>query len=278
VISKAATVSDLLEVALLLKEVGLYDPKSGPSMDIVPLFETIADLEHAPQVMRAAFANETYRRCVAARDDVQEVMLGYSDSNKDGGYLTAIWALHKAERALVDAHRDAGVRLRLFHGRGGTVGRGGGPSYDAIRAQPAGAVDGAIRLTEQGEIIGSKYADADVGRRNLETLVAATLEASFPRQAGPGSEERFDEVMERLSADSYAAYRSLIYETPGFVDYFRASTPIAELAELNIGSRPASRTSSQRIEDLLRSRPGPSARAASSCCARCTRNGCSSAP
>jgi phosphoenolpyruvate carboxylase len=248
VISKAATVSDLLEVALLLKEVGLYDARNGPAMDIVPLFETIADLEHAPRVMQAAFANDTYRRCVAARGDVQEVMLGYSDSNKDGGYLTAIWALHKAERALVDTHRDARVRLRLFHGRGGTVGRGGGPSYDAIRAQPAGAVDGAIRLTEQGEIIGSKYADADVGRRNLETLVAATLEASFQRPMA--DESRFDEVMDRLSTDSYAAYRSLIYETPGFVDYFRASTPIAELAELNIGSRPASRTSSQRIEDL----------------------------
>ena len=249
VISKAATVSDLLEVALLLKEVGLYAPEAGPAMDIVPLFETIADLENAPRVMRAAFANPAYRRCVAARDNVQEVMLGYSDSNKDGGYLTANWALHKAERALVEAHRAAKVRLRLFHGRGGTVGRGGGPSYDAIRAQPAGAVDGAIRLTEQGEIIGSKYADADVGRRNLETLVAATLEASFPDpRAGSGG--RYDEAMERLSADAFAAYRSLVYETPGFAGYFRASTPIAEIAELNIGSRPASRTASPRIEDL----------------------------
>jgi phosphoenolpyruvate carboxylase len=250
IISKAASVSDLLEVALLLKEVGLFTLERGLAMDIIPLFETIADLENARDVMRAAFALPAYRGWIARRGDVQEVMLGYSDSNKDGGYLTANWALHKAQRALVEVHHDAGVRLRLFHGRGGTVGRGGGPSYDAIRAQPRGAVDGAIRLTEQGEIIGSKYADRDVGRRNLETLVAATLEASFQRPGSGESGGRFDAVMDALSERSYAAYRSLVYETPGFADYFRASTPIAELAELNIGSRPASRTASQRIEDL----------------------------
>jgi len=250
IISKAASVSDLLEVALLLKEVGLFTPDKGCAMDIIPLFETIADLENARDVLRAAFAMPAYRGWVERRGNVQEVMLGYSDSNKDGGYLSANWALHKAQRALVEVHREAGVRLRLFHGRGGTVGRGGGPAYDAIRAQPRGAVDGAIRLTEQGEIIGSKYADADVGRRNLETLVAATLEASFQRPGSGESGGRFDEVMESLSARSLGAYRALVYETPGFVDYFRASTPIAELAALNIGSRPASRTASQRIEDL----------------------------
>ena len=250
VISKAASVSDLLEVALLLKEVGLFTLGKGLAMDIVPLFETIADLENSRDVMHAAFALPAYRKWVAGRGDVQEVMLGYSDSNKDGGYLTANWALHKAERVLVDVHRDAGVRMRLFHGRGGTVGRGGGPAYDAIRAQPRGAVDGAIRLTEQGEIIGSKYADRDVGRRNLETLVAATLEASFAGATTSEQDQRFDPVMESLSERSYAAYRSLVYETPGFADYFRASTPVAEIADLNIGSRPASRTASQRIEDL----------------------------
>jgi phosphoenolpyruvate carboxylase len=249
IISKAASVSDLLEVALLLKEVGLFTLERGLAMDIIPLFETIADLENARGVMRAAFALPAYRKWVAGRGDVQEVMLGYSDSNKDGGYLTANWALNKAQRALVEVHREAGVRLRLFHGRGGTVGRGGGPSYDAIRAQPRGAVDGAIRLTEQGEIIGSKYADRDVGRRNLETLVAATLEASFA-DGGDAEDGRFDAVMDALSDRSYAAYRSLVYETPGFAEYFRASTPVSELAELNIGSRPASRTASQRIEDL----------------------------
>ncbi|MEO8143594.1 MAG: phosphoenolpyruvate carboxylase [Betaproteobacteria bacterium] len=250
VISKAASVSDLLEVALLLKEVGLFTLDKGLAMDIVPLFETIADLENARGVMRAAFAMSAYRNWVAGRGNVQEVMLGYSDSNKDGGYLTANWALYKAQRALVEVHRDAGVRMRLFHGRGGTVGRGGGPAYDAIRAQPSGAVDGAIRLTEQGEIIGSKYADRDVGRRNLETLVAATLEASFMSASADENNSRFDPVMDALSESSFRAYRSLVYETPGFADYFRASTPIAELAELNIGSRPASRTASQGIEDL----------------------------
>ena len=250
IISKAASVSDLLEVALLLKEVGLFTLERGLAMDIIPLFETIADLENARGVMRSAFALPAYRKWVAGRGEVQEVMLGYSDSNKDGGYLTANWALNKAQRALVEVHRDAGVRLRLFHGRGGTVGRGGGPSYDAIRAQPRGAVDGAIRLTEQGEIIGSKYADRDVGRRNLETLVAATLEASFPGGGEDSDDSRFDPVMDALSERSFAAYRALVYETPGFADYFRASTPVSELAELNIGSRPASRTASQRIEDL----------------------------
>ena len=250
IISKAASLSDLLEVALLLKEVGLFTLERGLAMDIVPLFETIADLENAHDVMQTAFAMPAYRGWVAGRGNVQEVMLGYSDSNKDGGYLAANWALHKAQRALVEVHRKAGVRLRLFHGRGGTVGRGGGPAYDAIRAQPRGALDGAIRLTEQGEIIGSKYADADVGRRNLETLVAATLEASFQRPGSGESRGRFDAVMESLSAHSFAAYRDLVYKTPGFVDYFRAATPISELAALNIGSRPASRTASQGIEDL----------------------------
>jgi phosphoenolpyruvate carboxylase len=250
IISKAASVSDLLEVALLLKEVGLFTPDQGLALDIIPLFETIADLDNARGVMRAAFALPAYRRWVAGRGDIQEVMLGYSDSNKDGGYLSANWALNKAQRALVEVHRAAGVRLRLFHGRGGTVGRGGGPSYDAIRAQPRGAVDGAIRLTEQGEIIGSKYADRGVGRRNLETLVAATLEASFASNSAHDGDEHFDPVMDALSAHSHAAYRSLVYETPGFADYFRAATPVTELAELNIGSRPASRTASQRIEDL----------------------------
>ncbi|TAK51100.1 MAG: phosphoenolpyruvate carboxylase [Betaproteobacteria bacterium] len=250
IISKAASLSDLLEVALLLKEVGLHTQDRGPAMDLVPLFETIADLENACAVMGAAFAMPAYRGWLARRGNVQEVMLGYSDSNKDGGYLSANWTLHKAQRALIETHRAAGVRLRLFHGRGGTVGRGGGPAYDAIRAQPKGAVDGALRLTEQGETIGSKYADADVGRRNLETLVAATLEASFARTGSGESGGRYDAVMNSLSARSFAAYRALVYDTPGFAEYFRAATPIAELAALNIGSRPASRTDSQRIEDL----------------------------
>ncbi len=178
-------------------------------------------------------------------------MLGYSDSNKDGGYLTANWSLYRAELALVDAFRDHGVKLRLFHGRGGTVGRGGGPSFEAILAQPAGSVTGGLRITEQGEIIASKYSDPDLGRRNLETLVAATLEASLVD--GERLEDRaaaYYGVLDALSRHAHAAYRALVYETPGFVAYFRAATPIAEIAGLNIGSRPASRTASTRIEDL----------------------------
>ena len=178
-------------------------------------------------------------------------MLGYSDSNKDGGYLTANWALYRAELSLVEAFADHGVKLRLFHGRGGSVGRGGGPSYDAILAQPAGSVSGGLRITEQGEIIASKYSDPDLGRRNLETLVAATLEASLLDAERLGARARdYYAAMDALAAYALATYRALVYETPDFVAYFRASTPIAEIAELNIGSRPSSRTASTRIEDL----------------------------
>jgi len=177
-------------------------------------------------------------------------MLGYSDSNKDGGFVTSGWELYKAEIRLVDVFERHGVRLRLFHGRGGSVGRGGGPSHDAILAQPGGAVDGQIRITEQGEIIFSKYANAEVGRSNLEILAAATLEASLlaPRHSAPRAE--YLEAMEEFSAFAYAAYRGLVYETDGFVDYFWSSTVITEIATLNIGSRPASRSKTRRIEDL----------------------------
>jgi phosphoenolpyruvate carboxylase len=181
-------------------------------------------------------------------------MLGYSDSNKDGGFLTSNWELYQAELKLVRVFEQAGVRLRLFHGRGGTVGRGGGPSYDAILAQPPGTVNGQIRLTEQGEIIASKFSNPEIGRRNLELLVAATLEASLsPRPADDASNgrlARFEGVMAELSDRAYRAYRNLVYETPGFTDYFFSATPIAEIAELNLGSRPASRKSTRRIEDL----------------------------
>jgi len=250
VISKCQSVSDLLEVAVLLKEVGLLRG-NALAVNIVPLFETIDDLERSPAIMRAAFALPFYRRWVDGRDGWQEVMLGYSDSNKDGGYLTANWSLYRAELALVDAFREHGVKLRFFHGRGGTVGRGGGPSFEAILAQPAGSVSGGLRITEQGEIIASKYSDPDLGRRNLETLVAATLEASM-MDSEPLQERApaFYDVMDALSRHAFAAYRDLVYGTPGFVAYFRTATPIAELAGLNIGSRPASRTSSTRIEDL----------------------------
>jgi phosphoenolpyruvate carboxylase len=250
VISKCASASDLLEVAVLLKEVGLVRGESL-ALNIVPLFETIDDLARCGKIMSDAFGIPVYRAMVEGRGRWQEVMLGYSDSNKDGGYLTANWSLYRGEMLLVDSFRAAGMKLRLFHGRGGTVGRGGGPSYDAILAQPAGTVAGGLRITEQGEIIASKYSDAELGRRNLEALVAATLEASLEDTERLGARApRYFAIMDALSAHAYRAYRALVYETPEFPDYFRASTPIAEIGELNIGSRPASRSASAQIEDL----------------------------
>ena len=250
VISKCQSVSDLLEVGVLLKEVGLV--RGGAlAVNIVPLFETIDDLAGCGAIMRAAFAIPLYRGWLRGRNDWQEVMLGYSDSNKDGGYLAANWALYRAEMRLVDAFREHGVKLRLFHGRGGTVGRGGGPSYEAILAQPAGSVSGGLRITEQGEIIASKYSDPELGRRHLEALVAATMEASLvdAEQIGARAGD-YHAALDALAAHAYGAYRALVYDTPEFLAYFRAATPIAEIAELNIGSRPASRTGSARIEDL----------------------------
>jgi phosphoenolpyruvate carboxylase len=250
VISKCQSLSDLLEVAVLLKEVGLLTP-NRLAVNIVPLFETIADLGRCGDVMASAFRLPCYQRWLASRGGWQEVMLGYSDSNKDGGFVTANWALYQAELKLVDTFRNFDVKLRLFHGRGGTVGRGGGPSYEAILAQPYGSVNGAIRVTEQGEIIASKYSDPELGRRNLETLVAATLEATLVRDRDNADHEQgFHDAMQALSGFAFDAYRALVYETPEFLPYFRASTPIAEIAELNLGSRPASRRPSQRIEDL----------------------------
>ena len=250
VISKCQSISDLLEVAVLLKEVGLaHDNRL--EVNIVPLFETIDDLDRCGETMQEALALPLYRSFVASRGNWQEIMLGYSDSNKDGGYVTSSWSIYRAERSLIDATSAHGVQLRLFHGRGGTVGRGGGPSFEAILAQPAGSVTGGLRVTEQGEIIASKYSDRELGRRNLESLVAATLEASLQDAEQLGDcAERYFATMDALSTHALRAYRALVYETPAFVDYFRASTPIAEIAELNIGSRPASRTASPHIEDL----------------------------
>ncbi|HEX7635351.1 MAG TPA: phosphoenolpyruvate carboxylase [Noviherbaspirillum sp.] len=264
IISHTETVSDLLEVLLLQKETGLlhleWDEESGQfanaalELMVIPLFETIPDLRCAAAIMESFIALPQVRLLIAQQGDLQEVMLGYSDSNKDGGFLTSNWELYKAETQLVELFDRAGVKLRLFHGRGGTVGRGGGPSYDAILAQPPGTVNGQIRLTEQGEIIASKFSNPEIGRRNLELLVAATLEASLMPHAAEGKQARklaeFEGVMEELSERAYRAYRNLVYETPGFTDYFFAATPIAEIAELNIGSRPASRKATRRIEDL----------------------------
>jgi phosphoenolpyruvate carboxylase len=240
-----------LEVAVLLKEVGLLDPREGRlEVNIVPLFETIGDLQRCGGIMDDLFALPTYRRLLASRGGAQEVMLGYSDSNKDGGYLTSTWELYKAELILVDTFRRHDVGLRLFHGRGGTVGRGGGPSYEAILAQPPGALQGSIRVTEQGEVIAGKYSNAEVGRRNLETLAAATLEATLLEADRPPPPAEYLAVMEELSTHAYRAYRDLVYETEGFDRYFRESTVLQEISSLNIGSRPASRSSDPRIEDL----------------------------
>ncbi len=251
VISKTDGVSDVLEVALLLREAGLLRPREGRlELNIVPLFETIADLRNAGRVMDRLLSLPEHARLLPSRDSTQEVMLGYSDSNKDGGFLTSGWELFKAERELVQVFARHGVRLRLFHGRGGSIGRGGGPTYQAVLAQPAGAVQGQIRVTEQGEVIAAKYGNPDVGRRNLETLVAATLEATLLPERGDAPRAAFLEAMDELSAHAFRAYRGLVYETEGFERYFWESTVISEIAELNIGSRPASRKKSTAIEDL----------------------------
>ncbi|MEI6762103.1 MAG: phosphoenolpyruvate carboxylase, partial [Betaproteobacteria bacterium] len=261
IISHTESVSDLLEVLLLQKETGLLrgtlDGPATADLIVVPLFETIDDLRHAAPIMQDFYTLPGIQALVQRSGAEQDIMLGYSDSNKDGGIFTSNWELYRAETALValfdELNAQAGnrtpIRLRMFHGRGGTVGRGGGPSYQAILAQPPGTVRGQIRLTEQGEVIGSKYANPEIGRRNLETLVAATLEATLLPSAKPAS-AAFLAAAAELSEASMAAYRQLVYGTPGFTEFFFDATPIREIAELNIGSRPASRKASQRIEDL----------------------------
>lgn len=257
IISHTETVSDLLEVLLLQKEVGLmYETvgkKASADLIVVPLFETIEDLRNAAPIMQEFYALPGILDLVKRSGAEQDIMLGYSDSNKDGGIVTSNWELYCAELALVKVFEPLedkhGVKLRLFHGRGGTVGRGGGPSYEAILAQPPGTVRGQIRLTEQGEVIGSKYANPEIGRRNLETLVAATLEATLLKPTKQAS-KAFLDAAAQISQASMDAYRGLVYETPGFAEYFFDATPIREIAKLNIGSRPASRKASQRIEDL----------------------------
>ena len=258
IVSHTETVSDLLEVLLLQKESALMQGTldrrdagaASADLIIVPLFETIEDLRNAAPIMRDFYALPGIAKLVANSGATQDIMLGYSDSNKDGGIFTSIWELYRASTALAEFFASKpNVTLRLFHGRGGTVGRGGGPSYDAILAQPPGTVKGQIRLTEQGEVIAAKYANAQIGRVQLELLVAAVLEATLlsEQQAPP---QEFLEAADELSRAAVAAYRNLVYETDGFVDFYFGATPIAEIASLNIGSRPASRKPSRRIEDL----------------------------
>ncbi|MDP3136557.1 MAG: phosphoenolpyruvate carboxylase, partial [Burkholderiaceae bacterium] len=275
IISHTEAVSDLLEVLLLQKEVGLMhgtlDGHGTHELIVVPLFETVEDLRNAAPIMREYYRLPGIADQIRRSGAEQDIMLGYSDSNKDGGIFTSNWELYRAEIALVELFDEISgyglggsgpgpgaksslggavpIQLRMFHGRGGTVGRGGGPSYQAILAQPPGTVRGQLRLTEQGEVIGSKYANPEIGRRNLETLVAATLEATLLQPTKPAS-KAFLQAASELSESSMRAYRALVYETPGFTEYFFGSTPIREIAELNIGSRPASRKSTHQIEDL----------------------------
>jgi phosphoenolpyruvate carboxylase len=254
IISMCESVSDMLEAAIFLKEAGLLDASADEPyspVGVVPLFETIDDLQRGSAILEAVLDIPLYRALVHARGEQQEVMLGYSDSNKDGGYLAANWALYRAELDLVESARKTGIRLRLFHGRGGTVGRGGGPSYDAILAQPPGAVKGSLRITEQGEVIAAKYAEPTIAHRNLETLLAATLESTLLDVEGLGdAAEPAYEVLDDLAARAQRAYSELVHETPGFVEYFKQSTPVSEIGALNIGSRPASRKPTTAISDL----------------------------
>ena len=252
IISKCESVSDMLEVNVLLKEAGLYrlgDPGAAGIM-VVPLFETIGDLERAANIMRAWLSLPEIRQA-ADRRGYQEVMVGYSDSNKDGGYLTSVWSLNRATRELAAAFAETKTAMQIFHGRGGAVGRGGGSSFAAIRAQPAGTVQGRIRITEQGEVIAAKYGTREGAALNLESIASATLLSSCKQPVAAAQESgRFAQAMDQISAAAFKSYRGLVYETDGFKTFFRQMTPLLEIAELKIGSRPASRTKSDRIEDL----------------------------
>ncbi len=255
IVSNTQSVSDLLEVYLLLKEVGLFapgePPKAPPRAQVFaePLFETIGDLRAAHQTLAEYLALPLIRELVEPIG-LQEVMIGYSDSNKDGSYLTSTWELYKTSRQLGQVTRDEGLRLQLFHGRGGAVGRGGGSSFEAILAQPAGTVNGRIRLTEQGEVVANKYADPELARQSLETLTAGAVLASLRKAAPAEVAEPHAKAMEALSDASFHAYRALVHETPGFVDYFYGATPISEIADLNIGSRPTSRQANRSLAGL----------------------------
>jgi len=230
--------ADVLAVLLLARWTGCAD-----CLDIVPLFETLADLQAAPRILEELFTLDVYRRHLATCRNQQIVMVGYSDSNKDGGYLAANWALYQAQEQIAQVCRQYGVSFTLFHGRGGTVARGGGPANRAIRAQPPGTIDGRFRLTEQGEVISSRYANPHLAHRHLEQIVSAVLLASFPAQMGEagGVPEAWRTALSRMSAVAHSAYHKLVYETPGFADYWHAVTPIEEIQRLQIGTRPAAR-------------------------------------
>ncbi len=246
IVSMTRGPADLLSVLLLARDAGVAD-----GLDIVPLFETVADLHAAPATMERLFENPAYARHLAARGGAQTVMLGYSDSNKDGGYLTANWELHLAQRALAAVCRRHGIALTLFHGRGGTVGRGGGPANRAILAQPPESVAGRLRVTEQGETITNRYANPALARRHLEQLLHAVLLASGPRPSGtPSRGGAWERAMNELAPVAERTYRQLVHETPALVRYLHAATPLEEIGRLNIGSRPSRRASSGGLAEL----------------------------
>lgn len=255
-ISMTQDESDLLGVLLLSKEAGLFawtaDGEAVSHLHVVPLFETIEDLHAAPRIMESLFINPVYSKHLAARDNLQEIMLGYSDSNKDGGYLTANWELYKAQKAIFETAKRYGIRLKFFHGRGGALGRGGGPVERSILAQPPEALHGKVKITEQGEVISQRYSHPEIAKRSLESAVSAVLTGSMNVQTKrmQDTERKWSQMMEKLSEDSFTAYQSFVYRNEDFLPYFLQATPIHEIADLNIGSRPSKRKNTMRIQDL----------------------------
>ncbi len=250
IISMSKQASDLLEVLLLAEEAGLFDPATGTgSLMVVPLFETIEDLRSAPEVLERLFALPLYRCYLTCHGNLQEVMLGYSDSNKDSGFLSSNWEIFQAQQRIQTVARRHGVQLRVFHGRGGSVGRGGGPAYEAILAQPTGTVSGRIKITEQGEVLASKYSIPELAAFNIETVTAAVLQASLLPTSPPGS-QNWEMRLQELSDVARRTYRALIYEEPGFVDFYSHVTPIDEISQLQISSRPARREGKTDLKSL----------------------------
>jgi phosphoenolpyruvate carboxylase len=256
ILSMAHQASDVLCVQLLARRAGLLEVNqsgrcTANHLRITPLFETIEDLDRASDVLRRLLEDPIYRSSLSRLDDLQEIMLGYSDSGKDAGYVTSNWVLYKAQGSLASVAGEHGVRLRLFHGRGGSAGRGGGPSYQAIMAQPPGTLDGRIRITEQGEVISFKYSMRGLARRNLDTVLAAVLESSATADCSAGRPDaRWVEAMEELSDKAQKTYRALVYDDEGFLNFFSGASPIVELSMLNMGSRPARRVQDPEVESL----------------------------